>query len=171
VGVQWTTSGLNENSLDLTEQYQLYTIDFSDIQEVNDNPHFKIRIRFDGDNMTQSNGDRVTFNNFSLDVTNPDFTDGENGLIGEPGSFQLSYNYPNPFSDKTSFEYRLPNGIHVRLDVFDSLGRRIATLINGPKEAGTHRVQFDGTGLSSGLYIYRLTTPIDSASGKMMLVK
>lgn len=169
--LNWTSSGLSENVLPLSGQYQLYTIDFTDIPEANDNENFKIRIRFDGDNMTVSNGDRVTFNNISLDVSNPDFLGGGNGLIGEPGSFQLSYNYPNPFSNNTTIEYRIPNGIHVRLEVFDSLGRRVSTLVNGMKEAGTHRIQFDGSQLSSGLYIYRLTTPLDTASGKMMLLK
>ena len=169
--VTWTSSGLNENSLTLTDQYQLYTIDFSDITEVNHNSNFKIRIRFDGNSMTLSNGDRVTFNNISVDRANPDFIGGQNGLIGEPGSFQLLHNYPNPFSDNTSIEYRLPSAIHVKLEVYDSLGRLISTLVNSQKEAGTYRIPFDGTGLSSGFYIYRLTTPVDTASGKMMLVK
>ncbi len=169
--ITWTSSGLDENRYALSDQFQLYTIDFTDISDANNNPNFKIRIRFDGDDMTRANGDRVTFNNISLDRANPDFIGGDNGLIDEPGSFQLSYNYPNPFSDITTFEYRLPIGIHVRLEVFDSLGRRISTLVNGAKEAGTHRIQFDGSGLSSGLYIYRLTTPLDTASGKMLLIK
>ena len=169
--VNWITSGLNESEFSLTGQYQLFTIDFTDIPEANDNADFKIRIRFEGDNMTRSDGNRVTFNNISLDISNPDFMGGRNGLIGEPGSFQLSYNYPNPFSEFTTIEYRLPIGIHVRLEVFDSLGRRVSTLVNGIKEAGTHRIQFDGSQLSSGLYIYRLTTSLDSASGKMMLLK
>tara|TARA_R100001143_G_scaffold63588_2_gene72796 strand:- start:47695 stop:50322 length:2628 start_codon:yes stop_codon:yes gene_type:complete len=169
--VSWTTSGLNENTFALTGQYQLYTIDFTDIPEANDNANFKVRIRFDGDDMNLSDGNRVTFNNISLDIANPNFLIGGNGLIGEPGSFQLTYNYPNPFNDSTIIEYRLPIEVQVNLEVFDSLGRRISTLINGVKEAGTHRIQFDGSHLSSGLYIYRLTTPYDTASGKMMLLK
>lgn len=169
--VNWTTLGLSENTWPLSEQYQLYTVVFTDIPEANDNVDFKIRIRFDGDDMSRSDGGRVTFNNFSLDIANPGISEGGNGLIGEPGSFQLSYNYPNPFSDVSIIEYRLPIGIHVRLEVFDSLGRRVTTLIDGVREAGTHRIEFDGSGLSSGLYIYRLTTPFDTASGKMMLLK
>lgn len=169
--ITWTSTGLSENRLALSNQYQLYTIDFSDIAEANNNSNFKIRIRFDGEDMSRSNGDRVTFNNFSVDKANPDFIGGQNGLIGGPGSFQITHNYPNPFSDHTTIEFRVPISIHVRLEVFDSLGRRISTLVNGPKEAGTYRIQFDGAGLSSGLYIYRLTTPVNTASGKMMLVK
>ena len=167
----WTVSGLSDNELALTDEFQLYSIDFTDIPEANDNSNFKIRIRFDGETMALSDGNRVTFNNISLDISNPDFIGGGNGLIGEPGSFQLSYNYPNPFSEFTTIEYRLPIGIHVKLEVFDSLGRRVSTLVNGIKEAGTHRIQFDGSQLSSGLYIYRLTTSLDTASGKMMLLK
>ena len=167
----WITSGLSESTLNLTDQYQLYTIDFTELEEVNNNPDFKIRIRFDGDEMTASNGDRVTFNNISLDHANPDRSDLPDSIIGEPGSFQLSHNYPNPFTDTTYIEYRIPHGLHVKLEVFDSLGRRVTTLIDQMVAAGTHRVQFDGTGLSSGLYIYRLTTSFDSVVGKMMLVK
>lgn len=167
----WTTSGLSENTFALTAQYQRYTIDFTNIPEANNNANFKIRIRFDGNNINLSEGKSVIFNNISLDAENPDFLIGGNGMIGEPGSFQLSYNYPNPFSDISTIEYRLPIGLHVRLEVFDSLGRRVSTLINEEKEAGTHHIRFDGSELSSGLYIYRLTTPFDTASGKMMLLK
>ncbi|MEX0944574.1 MAG: CotH kinase family protein, partial [Balneolaceae bacterium] len=169
--VNWVTTGLTETSLELTDQYQIYTIDFTDIQEVNDNSAFKVRIRFDGESLSQNNGDRVTFNNISLDILNPDGPGGGNGVIGGPGSFQLSYNYPNPFSDGTTIEYRIPHGTHVQLEVFDTLGRRIAVLVDGIKEAGSHRADFNGSGFSSGLYIYRITTSFDSAIGKMMLVK
>jgi hypothetical protein len=63
----WITSGLSSSTLTLETQYQLYTIDFSDIEQVNDNSSFKIRIRFQGDNMTVEDGGRVNFNNFSID--------------------------------------------------------------------------------------------------------
>lgn len=170
-GPVWVSTGLSNTHLELTGQYQLYTIDFSEIVEVNDNPHFKIRIRFDGDQLTAADGNRVTFNNISLDSANPDRIDWPDTIIGEPGSFQLSYNYPNPFNEITNIEYRIPHGIHVRLEVFNSIGQRVAVLVDGMNQPGTHRVTFDGTGFSSGFYIYRLTTPFESGSGKMMLIK
>ncbi len=63
----WTTAGLSEHQLPLQQVYQLYEIDFSQIPETGNNPHFKVRIRFDGDQMHADAGNRVTFNNISLD--------------------------------------------------------------------------------------------------------
>lgn len=65
----WTFIGLANPNPALTEDYQLYEIDFSAIASVNNNPDFKVRIRFDGSNMSADEGNRVTFNNFSLDAT------------------------------------------------------------------------------------------------------
>ncbi len=67
-GPDWTAD-LISHTLPLTQEYQLYTIDFSHIEAVNDNPDFKLRIQFDGPDMGVDEGDRVTFNNFSLDGT------------------------------------------------------------------------------------------------------
>ncbi|TVQ07645.1 MAG: T9SS C-terminal target domain-containing protein [Bacteroidetes bacterium] len=70
---QWTEAGLASTVFPLEDSYTLFTIDFStqgnDIEEANDNPHFKIRIRFQGEDLDTDEGDRVTFNNFSLDAT------------------------------------------------------------------------------------------------------
>ncbi|HEY7883584.1 MAG TPA: CotH kinase family protein, partial [Cellvibrionaceae bacterium] len=64
---QWTRAGLAAHTLPLIEDsYQLYTVDFSGINSARNNPHFKVRIRFGGDDMTVDNGDRVSFNNISL---------------------------------------------------------------------------------------------------------
>lgn len=65
----WISSGLSSPSPVLTEDYQLFETDFSEITDVNNNPNFKIRIRFSGSNMSADEGDRVTFNNFSIDAT------------------------------------------------------------------------------------------------------
>ncbi|PKP17210.1 MAG: hypothetical protein CVU07_04620, partial [Bacteroidetes bacterium HGW-Bacteroidetes-23] len=65
----WTTEGLSTTSFSLFNEYQLYEVDFSSIEAVNNNPNLKIRLRFEGENMTQDNGDRVTFHNFSVKGT------------------------------------------------------------------------------------------------------
>jgi hypothetical protein len=64
---EWIASGLASDTLPLLQSYQLYEIDLSNISEADNNPHFKLRIRFGCSNMSADNGDRVTFNNFSLD--------------------------------------------------------------------------------------------------------
>jgi hypothetical protein len=64
---EWTSAGIQDPVADLFEAYQLYEIDFSQVETANDNPNFSIRIRFAGDDMTADEGNRVSFNNFSLD--------------------------------------------------------------------------------------------------------
>ncbi|MFT4604562.1 MAG: hypothetical protein ACI9W4_001295 [Rhodothermales bacterium] len=62
--------------------------------------------------------------------------------------FELSQNYPNPFNPVTTVEFALPETVEVRLEVFDVLGRRVQTLVNGPMDAGYHSVQFNGERLA-----------------------
>ncbi len=73
-----------------------------------------------------------------------------------PLLFDLKQNYPNPFNPSTSIGYALPRSASVALKVHDILGREVATLAEGVEEAGAHTVKFDGSRLSSGVYMYRL---------------
>ncbi|MGM0739553.1 MAG: T9SS type A sorting domain-containing protein, partial [Bacteroidota bacterium] len=88
-----------------------------------------------------------------------------------PESFELNQNYPNPFNPSTRIKYALPQQMHVRLDVFNLLGQRVSTLLNEVKSAGRYEVIFDATGLSSGLYLYRLQAETFTEIRQMLLVK
>ncbi len=88
-----------------------------------------------------------------------------------PSSYNLSQNYPNPFNPSTIIKYSVPRQVRVRLEVFDMLGRRAAMLVDGTVKAGEHKITFNGSDLSSGIYIYRLTAPEKILSGKMILLK
>jgi len=88
-----------------------------------------------------------------------------------PTSYSLEQNYPNPFNPSTKIAYSIPRQSIVKLDVFDILGRKVASLVNQMMQAGNYAVEFNGTSLGSGVYIYRLTTPTMTISKKMLLVK
>ena len=75
-----------------------------------------------------------------------------------PNKVALGQNYPNPFNPATQISYQLPQTSHVRLEVYDMVGRHVATLVDSPVAAGTHQVNFDAGQLSSGVYLYRLST-------------
>lgn len=91
----------------------------------------------------------------------------------EPISFELAQNYPNPFNPTTTLTYRLSATSDVRLEVFDILGRKVATLVQARQSAGAYRLTFNAAefNLSSGLYFYRLTTGTWSETRKMILTK
>ncbi len=74
-----------------------------------------------------------------------------------PKEFALKQNFPNPFNPSTQIEFALPKQSNVQIDVFNLLGQKIATLVDGVKDAGFHTVEFNAAGVSSGLYFYRMT--------------
>jgi hypothetical protein len=88
-----------------------------------------------------------------------------------PTEYELSSNYPNPFNPTTRIEYALPEPGLVVLEVYDTLGRLVATLVNESKEAGRHAVDFDATNLASGIYLYRIQAGSFTQTRTMMLVK
>jgi hypothetical protein len=88
-----------------------------------------------------------------------------------PETFRLEQNYPNPFNPSTEIGFTLGSRSHVTLEVFNMLGQRIATVAEGVMESGGHRVPFDGARCSSGVYFYRLTTPLGVQTKKMIMVR
>jgi hypothetical protein len=88
-----------------------------------------------------------------------------------PVEFSLSQNYPNPFNPATQIKYTLDKTQHVRLTVYDIQGKEAATLVDGIKNTGAHEVQYDASGLTSGIYFYKLEAESNVFTRKMMLIK
>ncbi len=92
--------------------------------------------------------------------------------VSFPSAFHLHQNYPNPFNPSTTIGFTLPVSGHTTVNVYDLIGREVATLVNGYREAGTlHRVPFHASFLPSGIYIVRLSSGGKSESRKMVLMK
>jgi len=91
--------------------------------------------------------------------------------VAVPNEFSVSQNYPNPFNPETNIKYQIADSRMVQLTVYDLLGREVAVLVNEQKAPGTYDVRFDGSGLSSGVYLYRLSAGTFVETRKMVLVK
>jgi hypothetical protein len=88
-----------------------------------------------------------------------------------PHEYYLSQNYPNPFNANTTITYALPEAGHVRIEIYDILGRNIATLIDENQPAGYNQVSWDATHNASGMYFYIIRTGEFAEAKKMLLVK
>ena len=112
--------------------------------------------------------------NANLNITLSDINSDNSNV---PKAFNLSQNYPNPFNPSTSISYQIPTDAVVTLKIFNVLGNEIKTLENGFIHAGSHQVQFNATGLSSGIYFYSIkAASLDgkqnfSSTKKMILIK
>ena len=95
----------------------------------------------------------------------------ENVELYSVQNFQLYDNYPNPFNPTTTISYNLYNSTNIKIEIYNTLGQRISELVNLNQQAGFHRTSFDASGLPSGIYIYKISTPYYSESKKMILVK
>ena len=94
-----------------------------------------------------------------------------NVLIGSPEKFELSQNYPNPFNPSTKINFDLPFDSKVKISVFDMAGREVDILVNELKQAGFYSVDFNASGLSSGIYYYTVSAGSFIATKKMTLIK
>jgi hypothetical protein len=94
-------------------------------------------------------------------------------LSQSPAGFRLLQNYPNPFNPVTTIRFAIPAGARdvVSLQVFDVLGREVATLVNRTMEPGEHRTEFDATELPSGVYLYRVKAGGFMETRKMIVVR
>ncbi len=137
----------------------------------------------------------TTIEDLSYATTDPQYTAGTNGFpIGDlnwfpdkksdwltdikeiyngsiPAKYSLSQNYPNPFNPTTNIQFSLPERTMVTLKVYNVLGQEVAQLVNQELAAGVHKVTFDASDLTSGIYIYTLESENFVKTQKMVLLK
>jgi len=88
-----------------------------------------------------------------------------------PTEFALYQNYPNPFNPTTFIRYQVPRKTNVSIKIYDILGNLIKILVNEIKEEGYYEVEFDGSALSSGMYLYEFESGLTRSIKKMTLLK
>jgi hypothetical protein len=99
---------------------------------------------------------------------------GPTGLVNNnsnPEAFRLDQNYPNPFNPETKISFSIPEVSDISFTVYNSLGQKVYTLIERNVSAGSHSVNWNGTGFTTGVYFYKLETDNFSATKKMLLIK
>jgi len=89
----------------------------------------------------------------------------------QPNETRLFQNYPNPFNPITTINYHIAELSYVSLNVYDVLGNKITTLVNEDKLAGSYEIEFDGSNLASGIYIYKLQAGSFVETMKMILLR
>ncbi|GAB4290631.1 MAG: hypothetical protein Kow0098_09400 [Ignavibacteriaceae bacterium] len=130
-----------------------------------------------GDQFTAMSG--ILYYTFGQYKLNPRKNDDFEGYLPSdvktiqsvPDKFELSQNYPNPFNPSTVISYSLPRESKVMMKVYNILGQEIITLVNQTQPAGSYKVSFDASSLSSGIYFYSLQTDGFNQVRKMMLLK
>ncbi|HEY6625930.1 MAG TPA: T9SS type A sorting domain-containing protein, partial [Ignavibacteriaceae bacterium] len=88
-----------------------------------------------------------------------------------PTTYNLEQNYPNPFNPSTTIKFSIPEATNVTLNVYNTLGEKVAELVNTNLEAGRYNYQWDASNIASGIYIYELKTNKFISSKKMILMK
>ena len=113
--------------------------------------------------------------NYRLKILDKDgsfiLSDVINAEVALPGKFELMQNYPNPFNPSTTIKYSIPVNQHVTIIIFDILGGEIEKLVDEEKLAGEYEVKFNTHNLSSGVYLYKLTSGACTQVRKMQLIK
>jgi len=103
---------------------------------------------------------------------NHTFTTDVNDVPGAtPVAYALEQNFPNPFNPSTKINYSIPTEGFVTLDVYNSIGQKVANLVSESKTAGTYTVNFDASDLTSGIYFYKINSGNFTETKKMILLK
>ena len=118
-----------------------------------------------------SSGDVGTILGWGLRFNNDNITGINSVSQVNPDKYELFQNYPNPFNPTTTIKYSISSNTAVKMRIYDVLGKEVATLVNQVQTAGTYKVDFDASKLSSGVYFYKLEAGQFTEVKKMTLLK
>ncbi len=157
---------------------QSYTLSLPQYAQVEVTQTVPVSISADGEQATfrrdtlQVVNGKLTFqlNEFPILVKGLSSTDIRENL-SLPQMFKLCQNYPNPFNPATNINFTIAANSNVRLSVFNLLGQKVATIVDKPLTAGKYHVTFNGSGLPSGIYYYKLQAGNFSETKEMILLK
>lgn len=138
---------------------------------------YELRFNFTG-NILPASGDTLFIFTYK-EIVEQDtflFTPDQSYVLGLDNQmtineFEMYQNYPNPFNPYTTIQFTMPSAGKVVLDVYNILGEKIITLLNEERNAGTHKILFDGKNLSSGVYLYTVRFANKIQSRKMLILK
>ena len=118
------------------------------------------------------NGSALAMNPLNLTVREsmPSTTAGVNGKTA-PSVFALHQNFPTPFNPSTNVSFSLPSQMFVSLKIFDVMGREVTTLASEELNAGTHKLQWDASGMPSGVYFYCLQAGSYTMTKRLVLLR
>jgi len=198
-GTNWNVFGNNNGGLTPHDTVFDFELDFTGVEGVSNNEDFGIRIVsiFSPVEFNPEEPDEVFAANTAYHRARTEGSGGGNDYSGEgnwrllnvaffgeelpdthlepqsdlPAFVTLHQNYPNPFNPTTQIRFDLHQATDVRIEVFNSLGQRVATVVNGAFQAGTHTASFNAAHLTSGVYLYRLQAGDIALTRKMLLVK
>jgi len=158
--VQWSLS--EEFEID-TEEKKIDSDSKTEISGLDEQTGYYWRVKAVAADTESEWSETWQFTTMMLTSTDPEDT--------APKAFELAQNYPNPFNPATQIRFAMPEHGHATLHIYNTLGRRVATLVNEPRNAGWHEVSFDASNLSSGIYFYRLQAGSHTQTRQMMLIK
>lgn len=114
----------------------------------------------------------ASLNSFNFEISSITFVDNTPGSSGEkPEEFELRQNYPNPFNPVTIIEVDILTKDFYSLKVYDIMGREVTTLLQGDLKPGKYKTYFNGAGLASGVYFYRILSQKINITKKMILIR
>ncbi|MEX0685723.1 MAG: CotH kinase family protein [Balneolales bacterium] len=137
--------------------------------DANNEPYVQLlwRYYFTGLRLDEDSGQRTNLSVANIKVG----ASIDDDIPVEPDEIILKQNYPNPFNTGTVIGYELPTDNNVRIEIFDVIGQKIVTLLDRNVSAGLHEITFDASGLSSGVYLYRLQADGLVQTRQMLLIK